>query len=339
MSKIRLGTFNCENLFLRYKFNGPLVRHKKGESGEDYQKRKQAARRKALVEFDQTGGPLDWLNRELEDFSSTSHTQRRATAAVIAENDPDIIALVEVESMEALRKFNTKKFFGGKTFGYQILIDGTDPRGIDVALLSKFPIVHVRSYIDDWYKTNGKEVRTFSRDCLVARVEIDGKPLTLFINHLKSQYQDDPARRTKQATRVAEIVKDTFGKDISTAYFAVVGDFNQTPDDKSLEPLLKADWNTDVLALANVEQSERWTHVFEKNKKVQGVSQLDYILLSKALASKLAGPPVIERRGLARYDGLNKYYPDSEERILPSVNGPGTEASDHCPVFVDLQIS
>jgi len=56
------------------------------------------------------------------------------------------------------------------------------------------------------------------------------------------------------------------------------------------------------------------------------------------LASKLKGPPIIERRGLARYDGLDQYYPASAKRILKTVDKPGTEASDHCPVFVDLEI-
>ena len=60
--KIRLGTFNCENLFLRYRFDGPSVRRKKGEAAEDYQKRVQAVRRKALAQFEKSGGSPDWLS-------------------------------------------------------------------------------------------------------------------------------------------------------------------------------------------------------------------------------------------------------------------------------------
>ena len=333
--KIRLGTFNCENLFLRYRFNGPSVRHRKNEKAAAYKKRVEKVRAEALAKFASSGGAPDWIARDLENFSSISHVQRKATAAVISKNKPDIIALAEVENMEVLRKFDTKSFFGPRNFPHCMLIDGNDPRGIDVAVMSRYPIVHLRSYVDDTYKTSkGRSVKTFSRDCLVVQVKINSKRLTLFINHFKSQYMDNPERRKKQATRVAQIVKETFGSNIDKELFAVVGDFNQSPDDKSLQPLLGAKWNTDVLAGV----ADHWTHVFEKGKRVEGVSQLDYILLSKALASKVVGTPIIERRGLARYKGLDQFFPDSAKRILPTVKGPGTEASDHCPVFVDLDI-
>ncbi|MEK9137684.1 MAG: endonuclease/exonuclease/phosphatase family protein, partial [Bacteroidota bacterium] len=279
MATIRIGTFNCENLFLRYRFTGPYVKRKKGETNQAYESRAAKERQAALVTFEKEGSTLEWLARDLQDFSAITHTQRAATAAVIADNDPDIVALVEVESMEALRKFNSSAFFKKKRFPYFMLIDGNDPRGIDVALLSKHPVTHLRSYITDTYKTpKGATVETFSRDCLVARVEVDKKPITLFINHLKSQFQDNPGRRKQQAKRVAEIVEETFPQNTSSARFAVVGDFNQVPSDASLTPLLSRQWHEDILN--RLPAQDRWTHVYAKNNVVKSVSQLDYILLS-----------------------------------------------------------
>lgn len=336
MPTIRIGTFNCENLFLRYKFVGPPVKKKKGESRAAYEARLRIAREAARKEFEQRGAELDWLHREIERFDPISGKQRKATAMVITENDPDIMALVEVESMEALRKFNSTEFFGKKRFPYFMLIDGNDPRGIDVALLSKYPITHLRSYIHDTYKTpKGGRVETFSRDCLVARVEVGKTPLTFFINHFKSKFMDNPARRKKQAARVAEIIDETFGKDAGTSRFVVLGDFNEVPTDPSLKPLLAYKGLENVVN--RLPAAERWTHVYEKNGSVQSVSQLDYILLSKALAHKVKGIPTIERRGLARYKKLDQYYPDTAPRF-PSVDKPGTEASDHCAVFVDVEV-
>lgn len=334
--KIRIGTFNCENLFLRYSFAGPTAKRKAGESSQAYSQRRLAARKDALAEFASKGVSLDWMTPQLDNFSAISHTQRAATAAVITKNDPDIIAPIEIENMEALRKFNSTTYFKSKRYRHFMVIDGNDPRGIDVAVLSRYPLVHLRSYITDTYKSSGgKDVPTFSRDCLVVRVEIAGKPLTLFINHLKSQYQDDPERRKKQAARVASIVEETFGSAIDTERFAVVGDFNQIPTHASLQPLLTKTWHTEAVGL--LPAAQRWTHAYEKGDRVQSVNQLDYILLSKPLAANLVGKPIIERRGLARYKGLDRFFADAEPRF-PNVDKPGTEASDHCAVFVDMNL-
>jgi endonuclease/exonuclease/phosphatase family metal-dependent hydrolase len=68
------------------------------------------------------------------------------------------------------------------------------------------------------------------------------------------------------------------------------------------------------------------------------VENLDYILLSKKAAANISKDPWIDRRGLAKYTGLEPFYPASAKRILPSVDKEGTEASDHCPVFVEFNI-
>jgi endonuclease/exonuclease/phosphatase family metal-dependent hydrolase len=337
MPRIRIGTFNCENLFLRYNFTGPLLRRRKGESQTAFQNRQRAARAAALQTFGQTGGPPEWIARDLENISTTSHTQRRATAAVIRENHPDIMALVEVECMDALRRFNSAAFFGDNRYAHALLIDGNDPRGIDVAVLSNFPITRIRTHIDDTSPGgNGRPEKIFSRDCLEVTFDISGTPLTLYVNHLKSQYRDNPARRLLQAQTVAELIQERFGPGANTGLFAVVGDFNQVPGDASLAPLTRAAWLTGPIA--DLPPDQQWTHVYESGGRVRSVSQLDYILLSQELASRHRGGAIIERRGLARYSGLNAYYPDTAPRILRTVGAPGTEASDHCPVFVDIEV-
>src|SRR5207247_11202154 len=50
----------------------------------------------------------------------------------------------------------------------------------------------------------------FSRDCLEVDLAVGGKTLTLLINHFKAQdgRKASDTRRTEQAQRVAELVKD-----------------------------------------------------------------------------------------------------------------------------------
>ncbi len=338
MKPIRIGTFNCENLFMRYTFSGPVSKKKKGETEEAYQKRIAAAKKKAQKQFLESGADINWLRSDLENFSLISKTQRQATAKMIwdKENSPDIMALMEVENMETLRKFNSTEFFKTNRYPYFITIDGNDNRGIDVALLSRYPIKNIHSYIWDTYEKNGRKVATFSRDCLVVEIDIDGTPFTVFVNHFKSQAMDDPAKRKMQAAAVAKIVENTFRGTIDNALFAVVGDFNQVPGDDSLTPLLSKKWQEQVIA--RLPENEQWTHVWAKSDTFVSVSQLDYILLSKKAAANISKDPWIDRRGLAKYTGLEPFYPASAKRILPSVDKEGTEASDHCPVFVELTI-
>jgi endonuclease/exonuclease/phosphatase family metal-dependent hydrolase len=338
MNPIRIGTFNCENLFMRYNFQGPSVPKKNNETDADYKKRVDAARSQALKQFETSGASIDWLRTDLENFSTISSTQREATAKLIwdSQNSPDIIALMEIENMDTLRKFNSTNFFKDHAYPYYLLIDGNDPRGIDVALLSRYPMRNIGCHIWDKYDKNGKKVPTFSRDCLKVEIDINGTLLTMFVNHLKSQADDDPDKRKHQAAAIASIVEDTFGAGIDNALFAIVGDFNQVPGDASLQPLLSRPWHEQMLS--RLPAGEQWTHVWAKTNTNVEVSQLDYILLSKKLAKNVSKAPWIDRRGLAKYAGLNKYYPGTAQRILPTVEGEGTEASDHCPVFVEVAI-
>jgi hypothetical protein len=80
------------------------------------------------------------------DFVVWDPIRRQLAAQALAEPDgrlPDILCLQEVENIDAIRKFN-QDYLGGH-YPYAILIDGWDPRNIDVALLSVFPIVSLRS--------------------------------------------------------------------------------------------------------------------------------------------------------------------------------------------------
>ena len=105
---------------------------------------------------------------------------------------PDILALEEVDSMDALRLFNEK--YLGNYYDHAILIDGNDIRRIDVGLLSKFKIKSTSTNIYEPYKnaegssssgnTTGISKRRylFSRDCLITEMEIPGNQKTLTTN-------------------------------------------------------------------------------------------------------------------------------------------------------------
>ena len=137
MTKITIATFNCENFFMRYKFNAKVSEAKKNEALEN-------------------GFILD---KKL--FERVQPVARELTAKAILASGADIIALQEVENLDTLKSFQ-KKFL--KDYRFALLIDGNDPRLIDVALLSKIPFDTI---VTHQYKTKPNSKRkVFSRDCL-----------------------------------------------------------------------------------------------------------------------------------------------------------------------------
>jgi endonuclease/exonuclease/phosphatase family metal-dependent hydrolase len=254
--------------------------------------------------------------------------QRKNTARVILENDPEVICLQEVENLATLKQFNSN--YLKRKYPYAMLIDGNDPRQIDVGILSKLEIGRVRTHQFD--KDEKGEI--FSRDCLEADILLDKKgnnSLTLFVNHLKSRLggeAETAEKRKRQATRIAGIIHERFGSNVKNANFAVLGDFNDTPDAECLKPILDGSMVENVVA--RLPKNEQWTHYWEAKHEI---NQFDYILLSRALSKKNPKTlPKIERRGLANharaYNGPR----------FPGVGKKGTEASDHCAVFMEIKI-
>lgn len=339
---IKIGTFNLENLFLRYKFFYP-TRRKKGETEEEARKREEKEIKK-LQDLKEKGGYTQNLERVLEDKKTIKSGQTSNTAKVILAQKPDIMALQEVEDMEALKQFNSR--YLKSYYDYRMLIDGNDQRNINVCVLSKYPIAYVRTNIQVPDPVTGQKL--FSRDCLevgIALKEGDDAALTLFVNHFKSQLamsaeekQKAKEKRGRQADWVANTLKRRYGPDLRAGDFVVLGDFNADNDAEELQSLLRLNGLQNIVQTRPlkvpgqdaVTDTDRWTHYFEDDDTT---SQLDYILLSPTLAERSALEAVIiEKEGLADY--VKQYT----GRRFPGVGKRDTEASDHCAVFTTLQL-
>lgn len=295
MPKLTIATFNCENLFLRYKFET-----------------------KTSADAAVTNGFII----DPKKFEVVKNNEREITAAAILELKPDIIALQEVENMDALKNFNAN-FLGGK-YKYKMLIDGNDPRLIDVALLSKYPFDYAQTH---QFRRSGSSY-IFSRDCLEVALTINGKTLHLFVNHFKSMVggrTETAARRELQAREVVKIIKERFGENAGAHNWMVLGDLNDYQPGKTIKTLLDTGWMENIVE--RLPEADRWTHAYGKETR-----QLDYIFLSNALAK--ANPnakPNIVRKGLA---GNVKQYTGPR---FPGVGKERPHASDHCPVGVVVE--
>lgn len=295
----RLATFNAENLFARYKFK---------------------------KNFDPTGENGFTIN-DLA-FDIYDETAKQITAQAIKEVNADIMALQEIESLPVLDAFNSR-YLAQSRYRHRILIDSFDPRSIDVAILSRYPIVSVRSHRHERNAANTAWL--FSRDCLEVSIDISGRQLVLYVNHFKSMVEGRDQTREKrkeQVDRVAAIVDEKWGAMDYQGNFVVLGDFNDYKEgNTALTSLIQHPGLEDIVN--RLPTDEQWTHFFAGGNEYK---QLDYLLLSRSLAARNQAPPGIMRKGLPyraeRYEGPR----------FPNVGENQPKASDHATLYADIDL-
>ena len=305
--------FPADRWFAINEIRGKLFRVKTVKSGTKW---------KSKIEIVAEGrsGWMGWIELVRENVNAVSTDN---TARVIQSINADVLCLVEVEDRHTLDRFNrlTLKRFKA-SFGHNLLIDGNDPRGIDIGLLSRFPIRSVRSHIDD--VTAIKKATIFSRDCPEFEVELpDGRTLWVLGTHFKSQgygaQAANDAKRLSQAKRVRELLSRF---DLTRDFVVVAGDFNGSPNSAPLKPLLTTPGLFDVLK-SPLHNGPTWTYH-------DGRQQIDYLLVSQPLFERLKAVG-IERRGLFHKTNFGGKF-----LRFPEVTDEVTQASDHAAVWAEF---
>ena len=330
------ATFNAENLFRRFDFSS-----KQPGSGGSSGGRSGGSNNGNKDNSTGSGGVVFSDGR----FTINNMQEKSLTAATILAVDADVIALQEVESLDLLDLFNKELLFS--TYKYRILVQGNDQRGINVAVLSRYPFQAINTarfaavgdggvssdvqYVEQ--EGSGRSY-IFSRDCLRVDVAVPGgNTLHMYVNHFKSMAgggrEGTRAKRVEQSQRVVAMLERDHGRDLGGSYVVVCGDFNDYEDDDAGTLALIRNPLLENVVRTRLPEAEQWTHFFAKEKSY---TQLDYLLLSPALSKASKGVrPIIERRGQpkraakytgARFDGVGMDRP---------------KASDHCPVALDIK--
>jgi endonuclease/exonuclease/phosphatase family metal-dependent hydrolase len=368
MATMRIGTFNCENLFSRARALN--LDDKQASAGilarvgalqallqrDVYDKQAILAMYSELkdyIEIRQDSGRF-WKGQGNKEISANGRgdwkgsiefrradlrqSAREATAQVIRDTRANILCLCEVEGNEILEDFN-RQMLGADLFDQHLLIDSpNDPRGIDVGLfLRGTQLREIRTHVFDPVP-GAPGRRVFSRDCLRVAVAVPGleQPVHVLLNHFKSKgggstKQDADARRLGQATRVREIVKTEY--DLSRDLVVILGDLNDTPESTPLAPLFTTPGLHDAVALGIQNSADRWTHYFGGEVKARRHSQLDHILVSAALKPRLRSVEILRRGMGAVATG------EAQGDIVPYsvIKTPRDAASDHAAVVAEFQ--
>ncbi len=323
--RVRIGTFNLNNLFSRFNFKGVVDETPEGDAGGltltfahgDFEARTFVGR---LV--------------RAKDLEDTIEIARRIREVM----DADVLAVQEIEHINILKQFNREHL--QNLYPHVVLVEGNDQRLIDVGIMSKLPLGPIVSHQTAVHPDDPNR-RVFSRDLL--QVEIlknnGDKLLTIYNTHLKSHFVpfgEDPvaggeaanSRRQRQAETVSRIITRM---ERPNSKFVLTGDMNDPPDSTFLEPMLTVDGQELVNALENATETRpakketpgqgpgpqifNWTHRFNPpGPEPPRYAQLDQIWVSPTLKGKFEG---------ATIDRRTKH---------------GGDGSDHDPVWIDLDI-
>ena len=286
----------------------------------------------ALNLFDERDDPS--LSGDEDDMKSVKpESERRAVAAAIRAIDADVLALQEIESYDALIEFR-EQYLKDMGYEYVVSIDVHAERGIEQAVLSRFPVTEavvwpVMPLGGTHPATVNGRANTFAGKPIVGRrsplrVTVEapaersgGKPyaMTLFVVHHKSGRGNEYWREAESA-KFLEMVRTLEAQD-PERNIAVLGDFNAVPGDASVEAYRRAGMS-DVFESRDTADSRQITH--------ESGRVIDMILVNEKMRGELLP-------GSAFVLGTPLRPAGADWRTTPP---PAGFASDHLPVVADF---
>ena len=288
--------------------------------------------------FDQVNDPL--LEGEYDDFGTnpgpTSDARCRELAQAIRDVNADVIALQEVESKEALERFNNT-YLKDMGYAYVASEDVGYYRGCEQSLLSRFPISETRT----WRTADLRKVKrvgggwdeipadaqadqfVFQRSPLFATVKTPGGyELSLFILHHKAGR--NRWRREAEALQTVDYLAEV-QRDAPDRNILILGDFNAQPWDRSMQ-VYREGGMVDAMNLRTEVHGNSLERAYASPLRVTHTSGrvIDFILLNHAALGELVpGSGFVLGTSAEDYDWRNDPFPSGY-------------ASDHYPVAIDL---
>ncbi len=254
---------------------------------------------------------------------------------------PSILGVCESENKQVLEDLVNESIIRDRNY-QTILIEGPDGRGIDVGLLYKpedFTVQNTHSHklimpFDSTYRT---------RDQLVVSGELNGESFHFVVNHWPSRYGGEEKSRPSRiaAAQLTRSIVDSLMALKDKGRIVVMGDFNDDPNNLSIEATLKAMPVPDKpkrKALYNVTRQ-----LFEEGKGTLAYrgkwNLFDQLIVSGNLLTrrpkgyKIEEVYILDKPFLRQQEGDYKGYPNRTHAGRLYLGG----YSDHFPVFMLLK--
>jgi endonuclease/exonuclease/phosphatase family metal-dependent hydrolase len=293
--------------------------------------------------FDAKDDPT--LTGKADDKDMTKPAEHsKAAADAIKRCDPDVIALQEIESLEALTEFRDT-YLSGLGYDHIVSIDTGDGRGIENSVISRFPLKNVETWKNlplggthpDLFENRPNEFAgqplTFKRSPLRVTVEVPAskvaelagasapaKPyeLTLFVVHQKSGRGGDYWRQA-ESRKTVELAAELTKKN-PVANILILGDFNA----RSREEPLKIYTRAGLRELWGDPDADRdrtaITHASNR--------RIDHIIFNDSVSGEIVRDSKFVLAMPTRPEGVD----------FRTTAPPKGYASDHFPVVLDVRV-
>ena len=211
---------------------------------------------------------------------------RRAAVSLIAKERPDVLAVQEMGNATVFAQFRDDLRAAGVDYPYAELLE-RERREINLAVLSRFPIVSVQHHTNEWYSIGESKVPV-ARGFLDVSIQVNLKyRFRLLTAHLKSKVYNPLGQtemRRNEARLLNKVIRGILEKD-PDINLLVAGDFN---DDYNSAPLREVGGKrggpmTDLRPADSV--GDVWTYFYGA---VDGYSRFDYLFVNKGMLAEVA---------------------------------------------------
>lgn len=247
---------------------------------------------------------------------------------------PAIVGLAEVENKRVLKDLLASKDLQSINYDY-VHYNSLDERGIDVALIYNKDVFTVNSSETfNIFITDEDGEIDFTRDVLLVSGMLGGEEIHIIVNHWPSRREGEEAssyKRVLAAQKNIEVV-NRLKQENPNSKIIVMGDFNDNPDDDSVEELVAgANLYNPMQNLRSIDKGSL-NHDFNWNVFDQIMVSINF-LETKPNTLKFSDANIFDSKFLTQYNGKYKGQP---YRTFVGKKYKGG-FSDHFPVFIELR--
>ncbi|MBC8046782.1 MAG: hypothetical protein H7Y00_08305 [Fimbriimonadaceae bacterium] len=261
-----------------------------------------------------------------------------------ADHMPALVGLCEVENEKVLIDLIATENLKAGNYGY-IHFDSPDERGIDVALLYDKNHFTPKKYNPIYVDLSGDSI-DYTRDILFVYGEIainaKKEPINIFVNHWPSRVEGEEVSAPKRAVAAQALkhVVDSLNNQLTDANIIIMGDFNDTPYDKSIMQILnarefKSTFTDECLVNLMSEKQKNGEGSYNFKGKWQ---TLDQLIVSESLLDDKKSEVDINTIQFVKKNWMmfvHEKYGESPDRTFSGNNYIGGY-SDHLPVYMEL---